>query len=269
MRRPVPEEVRAILLDRVTFYATLDEQRRTRFEKLVQIFLDEVAITGVNVKVDSATRVLVAASAVIPIFGFEDFEYGLGEVLIYPDRFNRQYDSTEGERRNILGMVGSHHLSGTMILSKPSLMAGFDQPGDKRNVGIHEFAHLVDARSGSIDGVPPAETNQAATAVDPWVEWVGRELRRDGSFKDIDDYAYTNEAEYFAVLSEYFFENPAQLQSQHPRLYELLRKMYHQDPKKRSGRGRRRRKRKTRRNDPCPCGSGEKYKRCCRPKIVR
>ena len=262
----IAPEWTAVLESEVSFYRTLKEDGRRRFEKLVQVFLDEVAITGVGTKVDTQTRVLVAASAVIPIFGFDDFEYGLGEVLIYPDSFNHSYDAESAEDRNILGMVGAKHLSGTMILSKPSLLAGFRNNTDKHNVGTHEFAHLIDAGSGDIDGVPPTAD---AKTMDPWVQWVGRELKRDGSFDDVDDYAYTNEAEYFAVLSEYFFENPTQLQAKHPRLYDLMRRMYHQDPKKRFGPRKRKRRRKTRRNDPCPCGSGEKFKRCCRPKVVR
>lgn len=260
---PFPETYRAILQTDVTFYRRLDADRKTRFENMVKVFLDEVTITGIDTTVDDQTRVLVAASAIIPIFGFADFEYSrLGEVLIYPSTFNDKYDAAEATDRNILGMVGDYHLSGVMILSKPSLIAGFADDKDKRNVGIHEFAHLVDKQGGSIDGVPP--TTPAAT-IDPWIAWVGKELRRDGSFADINDYAYTNEAEYFAVLSEYFFENPEQLQQRHPKLYKMMRRMYHQDTKSLLS-GRRKRGRKLRRNDPCPCGSGEKYKACCRLK---
>ena len=261
--REMPDHRRGILAERVAFYAALSEDERRRFEGMVQVFLDEVAVTGIDTDVDEVTRMLVAASAVIPVFGFTDWEYGsLGEVLIYPGSFNDRFEADAAQKdRNILGMVGDYHLSGTMVLSEPSLIAGFRNATDKRNVGIHEFAHLIDKRSGDIDGVPPTAPD---AAIDPWVRWVGNELKRDGSFRDIDDYAYTNEAEYFAVLTEYFFENPAQLQSRHPKLYDLMRRMYHQDTRRRFSGRRRKRRRRTRRNDPCPCGSGEKYKRCCR-----
>ena len=142
------------------------------FRKLVKIFLDEVAITGIGTDVDELTRSLVAASAVIPIFAFEDWEYsGLGEVLIYPNAFGADYRTDDGADRNTLGMIGVNHLSGVMILSKPDLISGFANPGDKRNVGIHEFAHLVDKADGSVDGLPcgiPSET------VRPWIDWVGK-----------------------------------------------------------------------------------------------
>lgn len=265
--KPIDPSIKATLSTMVDFYAALDDDGKTRFENKCKVFLDEVQITGIETEVDDTTRALVAASAVIPIYAFEDWEYsGLGEVLIYPNSFDQDY-SREGEsERTILGMVGSRHLSGVMILSKPSLIQGFKNKTDRHNVGIHEFAHLVDKQSGDIDGIPPEIPD---ATVDPWVQWVGDELRRDGSFKDINDYAYTNEAEYFAVLSEYFFENPATLAENHPKLYAMMRKMYHIDPRRVFSGRRKKRRRRARRNDPCPCGSGEKYKRCCRQKRIK
>ncbi len=252
-----------VLKRHVRFFRALDDPGKERFRNLMKVFIDEVAITGIRTDVDDTTRALVAASAVIPIFGFEDWEYsGLGEVLIYPDTFNEEYKSEDATDRNTLGMIGVNHLSGVMILSKPALLAGFGNQNDRRNVGIHEFAHLVDKQDGSVDGVPggiPADT------FDPWVRWVGRELRSEGeSAAGIDDYAYTNEAEYFAVLSEYFFESPTRLQQKNPELFRMLEKMYRQNPKRLFA-GTPRRRRRVGRNSPCPCGSGEKYKRCCKP----
>src|SRR5262249_52649857 len=140
---------------------------------------------------------------------------------------NEKY-RTDGDDCRTLGLAGTGGgYVGVMILSKPDLLAGFANPKDKRNVGIHEFAHLVDRADGGMDGVPPGAPSEAAR---PWIEFVLRELRRRprrGS--DIDPYAYTNEAEFFAVLSEYFFDSPAQLERNHPDIYRMLRAMYHQD----------------------------------------
>ncbi len=265
--KPFADSDREILRQHVTFYRGLTDPNKQRFEDLMKVFLGEVTITGIRTDVDDVSRMLVGASAIIPIFGLDDFEYaGLGEVLLYPDSFNEDYQVEGAEGRStqqptILGMVGNAHLSGVMILSKPSLLVGFRNDSDRRNVGIHEFSHLIDKRDGDIDGIPATIPPQT---IDPWVRWVGEELRGDGkSDATIDDYAYTNEAEYFAVLSEYFFESPALLQQKNPRLFEMMRKMYHQNPKRRIARGRKRPGR-IRRNAKCPCGSGKKYKQCCR-----
>jgi hypothetical protein len=89
---------------------------------------------------------------------------------------------------------------------------------------------------------------------------------RDGK-SDINPYGLTNEAEFFAVASEYFFENPDALKRKHPELYDVLSKIYKQDTysvfKKAVKSIFRTSGKKIGRNDPCPCGSGEKYKRCC------
>lgn len=265
--RPFLDVWEATLQTHVEYYRSLAPERKVRFQNLMKVFLDEVDITGIRTDVDDSVRALVAASAVIPIMGFDDFEYsGLGEVLIYPNSFDEQYQTDRSADANTLGMVGVNHLSGVMILSKPSLIAGFDNKNDKRNVGIHEFSHLVDKEDGEVDGVPPTID---ATTLDPWVKWVGEELKRDtGDSEHIDDYAYTNEAEYFAVLSEYFFEAPATLEKKNPKLYQMLRKMYHQDPKRIFGNRGKRRKKRVGRNSPCPCGSGEKFKKCCKKKSM-
>ncbi|TWU40633.1 hypothetical protein Poly41_14670 [Novipirellula artificiosorum] len=267
LQQPFPQNRQAILNTKVTFYQALDEEGQKRFRDLVAVFLDEVAITGIGTEVDETTRTLVAASAVIPILAFEDWEYsGLGEVLIYPASFDSGFKTNEDGDANILGMVGTQHMSGVMILSKPALLAGFANDRDKRNVGVHEFAHLVDKQDGAIDGTPPGVS---ADAYQPWVQWVGEELRRENAGNQhIDDYAYTNEAEYFAVLSEYFFESPSVLQKKDPRLYDMMQKMYRQDPKRLFARRPKRRGR-VGRNQPCPCGSGEKFKRCCRRRSAR
>src|SRR6056297_1011608 len=263
LQQPFDPEWEAALQSDVSFFRALTPEQQERFRQLVKVFLDEVPITGIRTDVDPRCRALVAASAVIPIFGFRHWEYKrLGEVLIYPNSFDEAYATDDLSERSILGMVCAGHLTGVMILSKPALIAGFQNARDKRNVGIHEFAHLVDQADGDIDGLPPGIP---ADTVGRWIDWIGQEL--GGEIQrghHIDDYAYTNEAEYFAVLTEYFFESPALLQQRSPQIYAMLQEMYRQDTKRLlAGQPRGRRKRYPR-NAPCPCGSGKKYKVCCR-----
>jgi len=265
MQQPFPDEWEQILRTHVAFFLALDEAGKSRFRQLVQIFLDEVRITGIRTGVDETVRVLVAASAAIPIFGFHDWEYRrLHEVLIYPDAFDDAYRTRGGSDEHILGMVGLHHLSGVMILSKPALLAGFSPQPGTHNVGVHEFAHLVEKEAGEY-GLPP---EVPWMAVRQWVRYVARELAHPSSRRThVSDYAYTNEHEFFAVLAEYFFTSPDLLKRRDPALYALLRDLFHQDteallpalPWRRRGLSR---------NAPCPCGSGRKYKHCCLKKTV-
>lgn len=263
MKEPFPEAWEHELRSNVDFYLALDDGQQDRFRNLVKVFLDEVPITGIRTEVDEQCRALVAASAIIPIFGFDDWEYSrLGEILIYPGSFDSQYQTGDGADHNTLGMIGVNHLSGVMILSKPALIAGFTNSKDKRNVGIHEFAHLVDKADGSVDGIPAGIPGDV---VKPWIQWVGSELERPIDPGDhIDDYAFTNEAEYFAVLSEYFFESPEVLAQRDPETYKMLEAMYRQNTRSLLSRTFSRRPKRVGRNAACPCDSGKKYKRCCR-----
>jgi Mlc titration factor MtfA (ptsG expression regulator) len=259
-RRPFPPEWRAVLEHRVRFYRALDESQKERFRQMVAVFLDEIRVTGVRTEVDDTVRVLVAAGAIIPVFGFEDWDYHrLGEVLVYPGAFDREYQTEQATEANILGLTGLGHLRGVVILSKPPLPAGFaDLPGPE-NVGIHEFAHLVEQEEVE-GGLPPEVPPEV---VRHWIGYVAREPAHPSNRRaGISDYAYTNEHEFFAVLSEYFFGSPETLKAKDPALYELLRKLFHQDPAALTSHLPHIRRRVPR-NAPCPCGSGKQFKDCC------
>jgi Mlc titration factor MtfA (ptsG expression regulator) len=267
LKEPFPPIWETTLQREVPFFQALDESDKDRFREEVHIFLDEKRITGIKTSIDDTVRVLVAASAIIPIFGFPGWEWDqIHEVLIYPTSFSEHYETGKNRGADILGMVGSGAMSRMMILSKPDLLNGFRLPQDRKNVGIHEFAHLLDKSDGSVDGVPNVVLSRSA--VIPWLKLVHREMDQIQSHhSDINPYGLKSEAEFFAVASEYFFENPDKMQRKHPELYAMLERVFHQDPQSRmkqalvtmalpkAGR--------LGRNAPCPCGSGKKYKHCC------
>ena len=232
-KQPFPAAWETILQREVPFFQTLDESEQDRFREEVRIFLNEKRITGIKTSIDDTVRVLVAASAIIPIFGFPGWEWDqISEVLLYPTTFNDQYEIGRVGNQDVLGMVGSGAMTRMMILSKPDLLQGFHVPQDRKNVGIHEFAHLLDKSDGAVDGVP--SLGLPRSAVVPWLKLVHREMeniRRGHS--DINPYGLTNEAEFFAVVSEYFFENPDKMKRKHPELYSMLERVFHQDPQAR------------------------------------
>ena len=223
-----PEGWRAIILKKVGFYNDLQPAEKTRFEKGIQEFLSEVVITGVGTELNDTDKLLVASSAVIPLFGFPGWKYRkLSEVILYEGAFNQDYETREGQERNILGMVGGSGMTGTMILSKNSLHQGFEQHSS-HHVGIHEFVHLLDRADGGADGVP--EVLLAQPFLIPWVKLMHQEIKailEDAS--DINPYGSTNEAEFFSVVSEYFFQQPKLLEKRHPELFSLLEKIFRQD----------------------------------------
>ncbi|MEL6139987.1 MAG: M90 family metallopeptidase [Bacteroidota bacterium] len=226
---PFSNDWRSILEKKVKYYQRLDASEKKRFEQSVARFLQRVSITGVEVEVDDTDRMLVAASAVIPLFGFPNWEYrNINEVLLYKTSFSHDH-RTEGKDRHISGMVGEGRMNRLMILSKPALYLGFSQQAGPNNVGIHEFVHLLDKADGIIDGIPENLLSQQYTI--PWIKMIREEMEEivEGD-SIIRPYGAANEAEFLSVVSEYFFNQPKKLERKHPELYELLERIFQQDP---------------------------------------
>ena len=265
-KTPFPKKWRKILEEDVYFYRQLSKEKKALFETELQIFLHETRVTGIKCEVDDRTLILAAAAAEIPVFSFPEWEYeNLGEILIYPNAFTKDF-RIEGEGRNVWGMVGTGAMQGLMILAKPALISGFQNPHDKLNVGIHEFAHLLDAADGVYDGLPKAFLDNKYLGA--WVEVMRYEIERIKQGKSkMNPYGGTSDVEFFAVATEYFFENPAALEKEKPELYALMKQIFKQDTAAKfktalkslvnyTGK-------KMGRNESCPCQSGKKYKDCC------
>lgn len=258
--KPFPAEWKQILEQEVLFYDSLDEEEQKRFEYKVQEFLLNCRITGVKTEVDLRDKLLVASSAIIPIFGFDSWKYtNIHEVLLYPRMFNENFEFEGDSERRILGMVGNQSMEGIMILSKEALRLGFKNESDKQNTAIHEFVHLIDKSDGQIDGLPKLLMDRQYAI--PWIDSMNKEIDRIYAGKsDVNPYGATNKAEFFSVISEYFFERPKLLEEKHPELYALLEKIFNQ---KMADRKLVKNRTVIGRNDPCVCDSGEKFKHCC------
>ena len=226
---PLTETDKQILNDYVGYYHHLDSTDKLRFEQKVAEFFSAVKIEGVGVEITTLDELLIASSAVIPIFGFSDWQYkNLTSVLLYPDTFDKDFQF-EGGERNIMGMVGSGYMNGQMILSRSALRHGFSKSAGKENTAIHEFVHLLDKSDGATDGVPENLISHEYTL--PWIKMMHEEIERiEENKSDINPYAITNQAEFFAVVSEYFFEKPELLKDKHPDLYQQLSRIFAQQP---------------------------------------
>lgn len=252
----ITQHQRDTLSNKVSFYTNLGPEDKLLFEQRCIAFIQNTEIVGHEIDISDADKLLVASGSVILAWGFEKWHYvKVDTVYLVPSSFN---DSSEFKQHdsNITGLVGTAHLRGKMILSQPALHRGFDNHQDKRNVAIHEFAHLIDMADGDIDGLPRQISDQGYAL--PWLDLVARKIKEiKGRKSDIRDYGATNNAEFFSVASEYFFERPKRLKQKHPQLYKHLERFYKQN------RADVHVAERIRKKAPCPCGSGKRYKRCC------
>jgi len=227
LAEPFPESFRRILRERVPYYSALSGGRKGRFEDDVRIFLAEQRImNSEGGPVDEPTRVLIAASAAMLGNGMPDFEWPtLRDIVVYSRAFNADFSS--GGRGELAGVV---HARGPVVLSRRDLTHGFARPKDGHNVALHELAHVIDFEDQNADGVP-GDLPFVATA--PWVRAIADRLRKVQKRrypKLLRAYAGTNEAEFFAVAVEAFFEKPKELEAKDPELYAMLASYFRQRP---------------------------------------
>lgn len=223
------------------FLGVLSGEERTRLKEHVLLFLDEKSIYGARgFAVGEDMRVAIAAQACILILNLDlEFYRGWSDIVVYPGEFLVEYDYTDED-----GVVHAvkEPMTGEAWLGGPVLLSWEDAGGAAQatgyNVVIHEFAHKIDMLNGDANGYPPLHADMDR---ERWVEAFGRAY---GDFQRalergvetfIDPYAGENPSEFFAVMSEAFFELPLVVKAQYGEVYEQLSRFYRQDPVARLG----------------------------------
>ncbi len=235
--QPFPAAWRRLLRRHVPLVARLPARQQLRLKGLMQVFLAEKPILGCRgLKVTDEMRVTIAALACLPLLGAARGLYPeLRQVLLYPTAFVVDRPVTEGgvqsDQRRVL--AGESWSQGQVLLAWDEVKRGAATPGDGHNVVIHEFAHQLDQAGGPANGAPALPTAEAyrrwSTVMQNEFDALRWRLAR-GEPGLIDAYGATDPAEFFAVVSELFFERPLELAAGHPALYAELRGYYRLDP---------------------------------------
>ncbi len=209
---------------RVPVFGRMPRSLQERLEGLVRVFVAEKEFIGCQgLGVTRHMRLAIAAQACLLVLGRDQHVYdALRSILVYPGQFvvNGEWHDEHGvvtEEERVL--AGESWDVSRIILSWEDVVASGRGP-EAYNVVIHEFAHYLDHEGGAYEqaGVLAGELESLRDAVD-----------RDEDTL-LDPYAAEDEAEFFAVASEVFFERPADLQGRHPRIYRALAAFYRLDP---------------------------------------
>lgn len=236
--RPFPPAWGDILRRSVRQGEGLAAAERRRLEEWVAVFLAEKRFEGVGgLEITDEVRLAIAGQAAVTTLGLgEEYFDRLRSILVHPGDFRVPNSAPVGgdvalewqEER-----LGETWTGGSMSLSWPDVVAGGRLRDGPRSVVIHEFAHQFDALDGEIDGVPPLPASRAAA----WAEECAACRARfaaaldEGRATPFDDYADESPAEFFAVASECFFQDPHRLARFDPALAELLTEAWRQDPR--------------------------------------
>ncbi len=236
-REPLTPAERAIVEKNVPYVAKLDEADREELEGLVRIFLAEKSFEGCGgLELTEEMEVTIAALACILLLHRETDVYpGVDAILVYPSAYRAPARSSEGGVviEGEQARLGESWTRGVVVLAWDHVKSGASQPADGQNVVLHEFAHQLDGEDGSMDGAPDLGARARYTS---WAHVLGSEFSElseklhAGRRSDIDTYGATNPAEFFAVVTEMFFEKPRAMKRRHPELYDELAAFYRQDP---------------------------------------
>ena len=227
-------------LARLKFLRGLSDSERSRLRETTILFLHQKSIHGAGgLELDTAMKLLIAVQACFLILNLGiDYYRGWVEIIVYPDEFvpALQYMDAAGVvHTDHEGRAGEAWLHGPLILSWADVGTS---EGDGVNVVIHEFAHKLDMLNGDANGYPPLHR---AMSRESWTHAFTSAYadfcRRVDADEDlaIDPYAAESPAEFFAVMSEAFFEIPRAVKSLYPAVYDQLRQFYRQDPAARAG----------------------------------
>jgi hypothetical protein len=182
-------------------------------------------------------RVTIAASACLLLLNRKTGVYpGLKYILIYPNAFlveRETLDEAGLPTTRHRGLLGESWSTGKVILSWEDVLQGSRDFGDGANVALHEFAHQLDHETGSTNGAPflgsRAGYRRWAKVLTDEFEKLQRAAYR-GDQTLLDHYGATEPAEFFAVVTETFFELPELMREEHPALFEQLQAYYRVNP---------------------------------------
>ncbi|WP_408097533.1 zinc-dependent peptidase [Peredibacter sp. HCB2-198] len=228
-KTPFPEQYEK-MLSRFRPYQFLTTEERKRFQTKILYFLEDKIFNAVgDLIITDEMKLLVAAEACLMITNIDGDVYpGLKNIYLMEDVFIPK----DNPVNSITGLpthsarLGEAWKRGPIVLSWNSIVQG-------SSVVFHEFSHQLDQQDGSFDGTPKLGRNGN---YDKWAQVMGKEfinLRKrvmDHKRSDIDSYGATNEAEFFAVVTEYFFTRPQVLSKNHPEIYGLYKNYFQLDP---------------------------------------
>jgi len=236
-----PQAWRDVVASNVPLYPRLSAADREKLEGLVRIFLSEKELEGAGgLELTDEMGVAIAARACLLVLRrieldeplFPDLEI----VVVYPSTYRAKTTRHEG------GLVVEGEQSrlgessrGIVVLSWQAVEDGSARPRDGQDVVLHEFAHQLDAEDGAMDGAPELEKRERYAT---WARAFGDEYKQlvdaveRGRRGKIDAYGATNPPEFFAVVTEAFFERPEELRHRAPEVYAELAAFYRMDPAK-------------------------------------
>lgn len=210
-----------VLLDNYKFYKLLKTPERRKFIIRLHQFMDARRFTGRQIEVEPHMKIMISAAAIKFSYGLQNFQLSsFKNILVYPEeyysRLTKHYHKGEANTMGVLAFSWKH------------FQEGLDSPDDNLNLGVHEFAHAYFLQQTKMEGEYPfndrlfGKLRKQINKAEVLAAMKKKEIFRD--------YAFRNEMEFFAIMSEHFFETPSDFKNDSPLLYDAFGKVLRQDP---------------------------------------
>lgn len=219
----------------IRYHSSVEKARlRTLSARLLQ---QKVFVGELGLDLTDEMKLIIAAQACVPILKVGlNYYSGFVQVSVYPDAFwvERDESDTAGIVHHKKALLSGESWSrGPVILSWRSIEDELQHDHDGRNVVIHEFAHKIDMINRGANGMPPLSAGSSAqewhdSFQQAYLHLIGRTEHHHKPC--VNAYGATSPAEFYAVVSEYFFTAPQRLMQCYPRVYNELKLFYRQDP---------------------------------------
>jgi len=231
-----PEEYIKILRKSFHLYNFLPKDIKEQLHGHINVFLDLKGFHGHhNLEITTEMKVTIAAQACMLLLNRQsDYFPRLQTIEVYPQAFSSEVTTSNGMLKEQV-RTGESWSNGRVILSWSHSKQGISNFKDGSNVVMHEFAHRLDQLDNNTDGIPTKHFGDGETYY-LWSDVILKQYQKHlkklkKSHKKnnktlLTEYAGTNEAEFFAVATEFFFEKGKQLKKAEPKLYDLLKDFY-------------------------------------------
>lgn len=239
--RAFPGTWRKFLQRRVPLVQRLPVPLQLQLKKHMQVFIAEKTFIGcAGLQITQEMRVVIAAQACLLLLNRRtDYFANVRQILVYPGAFVVQRTTTDGagvQQEHRQTLAGESWSQGQVILSWQDTLEGAAVANDGRNVVIHEFAHQLDQENGAAQGAPPPAPGNTAHNARRWsrvfhAAYAQLQAEVEQGYQGLlSHYGAQNPAEFFAVVSEVFFEQAPALLAYDPALYQELQRYYQVDP---------------------------------------
>ena len=238
-KHAIPDHAWFQVTKKLPLLGFLNSSEKTQLRVLTTLFIYKKTFIGTyDLSITMEMKIIIAAQACLQILklGLNSFD-GWQEIIIYPTAFKVRKEV--GDEAGIVH-IQNHALTGEAWIRGPVVLSWDDVERDSFNVRaghhivIHEFAHKLDMLNGRANGMPPLHPDMPIQA---WTESLSTAYqhlikRLEHHHNEINAYAATNPAEFFAVMSEYFFTSPATLENYYPDVFQQLKRYFRLTPQR-------------------------------------